>query len=1325
MATINQVKQLAAADTPILFFQCVMPSGDINYWSSHSIQLGRQQYFARVLRHNLFTLQLSADDAMDGMSQLTIVLANADTEMSQLNAAIGFRGAQLSVYFAFVDLTSGVATTEASMLFRGVSGDPEEVTEETLTLNFTNKLSLQRVAIPDVRIQRSCPWNFPSTIGQRQEAADGGEFGRFSRFYRCGYSADVGGAGNLDAAGLPFTSCDGSRVQCLQRGMFNSDSAGNKNNRYGGFEFIPTSYLVRGAAEKTAHLSAVIDNTAKANDAVPLVYGTGWLKSPVVFSRNDGNLTHMEVLLGLGEIDSVLKVVVNDVEIPTHSGGANVTATGWYSIVSDGSRTGAFNLDFADASGNPLGDPQGSMAVVSVVVPNAISPGTSSPMVQVLLRGMKVDAYDVNGAKLDPAFTNNPAWIVMDVLQRAGWTASDLNIGTFYEASLRCSELIQTTDLNGLRINVQRYACNLVLNKRQSAANVVRGVRVGASLMLRYGADGLLELIPEGTLASQQGNLPDGSNSVDQFPNGGWPAYEFSDASASFSGIVRSKKGGSSLKLTSASIAETFNRVSVEFQDEANEYQHDSLSLSNTQDNNLIGFEVASQSTALGLPNFNQATRILLRQLDKSTAGNQFVQFQTSFRALKVRPGDIITLTYVRENFQRTPFRVLKISPSINFEFVTILAQAHDDDWYSDDPSVLQNSGRQPSTQISIPRPLLGTVAHDDSSGAIEYFDFALSDSVYSQQDGSAIDSISVGFVLPSRPSGTSTFLPLVGLSPLISPVGGTLPAGLSFYYAVTAVDTMGAEGPLSFTIPATLPPVSATNSVQLTKLSFPKTAVSFNVYRGTSPQLLYQIAPGVSIKGAPLYEGFPTFTDNGSPALPFGPPDASFNHANFYYRNEYAGPFQADLPATSTTVGQSDMGAVKGAYTNMVVLITEGTGKGQERSIVGNSTTTLSVLSPWSTLPDTTSVFVIAEAAWKLAAITSNSPAVFDIAYRLGGVIQVTGRAANVLNQESSAELAPISRMHLGGSKVDAGLPSAPSFLLDTPGGGDLTVFGIGFQDLTNVESVNSGTLELFYWNELDTPSSYVLSTSLDFVSSEVIISLPANPVMPFVGQLIQIDEEIMSVSRVNAADSLIVSRAAANSQVAQHLMGAQVLYLETYTVVVPFVAGYFQNRASSNYIHTVSIPDIRVSAAQFFVTNSFGNSQASLACYSSNNTLLRTLSGGQFSLQVNGYLSTQQNAAPPLVVQAKHAVRDIRLTLGQPPTGYVLTVDLLQNELEYCQLTFDPSESNPSAIVDGLILPPFVEGALLTINLTLELIANYTQTLNPGRDLTVTIRM
>ena len=58
----------------------------------------------------------------------------------------------------------------------------------------------------------------------------------------------------------------------------------------------------------------------------------------------------------------------------------------------------------------------------------------------------------------------------------------------------------------------------------------------------------------------------------------------------------------------------------------------------------------------------NQATRVLLRQLDKSTGGNRFIEFQTSFRAMKVRPGDIIAVTYLKEGMERVPFRVTKLA---------------------------------------------------------------------------------------------------------------------------------------------------------------------------------------------------------------------------------------------------------------------------------------------------------------------------------------------------------------------------------------------------------------------------------------------------------------------------------------------------------------------------------------------------------------------------------------------------------------------------------------------------------------------------------------
>lgn len=794
MGTINQIKQLAEADTPLLFFECVLPTGDSQYWSTHSIGFNGVGYSARVLKHNLFELQLSSDDAMDGITHLSLTLANADSALSEVNSAIGFKGSRLTVHFAFADLPSGSITTESTVLFRGVAGDPDLITEDALTLSFSNKLGLQRIPLPEVRIQHTCPWNFPANVDQRAEAKDGGAFGRFSRFYRCGYSADIrGGVGNLNG-GQPFTTCDKSRAQCVQRGMFDQDASGNVTRRFGAFEFVPSAINVRTAGDKTVHVSPLLDNSAKFNDPVPLIYGTGWLKSPVVFSQNDGNLTHMEVLLGVGPIQGVLKLVVNDVEIPQAVPGKDMTSTGGYSLVTSGSRVGRFNADFIDAAGNPLGDPYGSLSVCSVIVPNRISTGKSLPNLEVLLQGVQIDAYNADGNLASTAFSNNPAWVILDILRRCGWSISDLNLPTFAVSAAYCQELIATTDLNGNPMQVPRFQSNLILVKRQSAAVVVRGIRVAASLMLRYGATGLLELLPETSLAIQQPSLPDGGNSTGSL-FGGWPAYEFSDSSAPFSGIARNDDGSSSVKLSSKSVSETSNRLSVEFQNQSNEYQQDSLSLVNADDLALIGYEVSSQSTALGIANFSQATRVLLRQLDKSTKGNLFIQFQTSFRALKIRPGDIIAITYLKEGFSRTPFRVVKLSPAMNFQMVSVLAQIHDDDWYSDNPAVLMNAGRQPGSLVQVPRPLIGEVAHNDSTGNLEFFDFGITEQIQASSDGSATDTFTVSFSQPVMPNPNLPNLPLVSLSPQYSTTGGTLTGGSNLYYAVAAVDSNGGEG--------------------------------------------------------------------------------------------------------------------------------------------------------------------------------------------------------------------------------------------------------------------------------------------------------------------------------------------------------------------------------------------------------------------------------------------------------------------------------------------------------------------------------------------------
>ena len=387
-----------------------------------------------------------------------------------------------------------------------------------------------------------------------------------------------------------------------------------------------------------------------------MVYGTGWLHAPVIFARNDGNLTHMEVLLGQGVIDSVLKVVVSDVEIPVAVTGTDMTATGWYNLVTRGEAQGVFNADFTDASRQPVGDPYGSVSVLSIVVPNSINNGRTLPIVEVLVRGMHLQRYNVDGSFRDSIFTNNPAWITLDILRRAGWSLNDIAIATFAQTAEFCDALITTSDVHGNPIKVPRFHCNLILTKRKSAAEILRGIRVSSGLMLRYGTDGLLRATARNDRCAATSSCSERNERYASTER--WLAcVRVQRWVGRRVRVLQDQNGRSTVRVISRALAELSNRISVEFQDEANEYQQDSLSVTDESDSILIGREISSVSTALGIPNFNQALRILSRQLYKFTEGNKFVEFQTSFRALTLRPGDIIAFTYLKEGFERVPFR--------------------------------------------------------------------------------------------------------------------------------------------------------------------------------------------------------------------------------------------------------------------------------------------------------------------------------------------------------------------------------------------------------------------------------------------------------------------------------------------------------------------------------------------------------------------------------------------------------------------------------------------------------------------------------------------
>jgi len=1295
MQTIFDLRAGEVTDTPLLVFDCVLSNGQTEHWSTHSVTAGGMAYAARVLQHSIFEIQTASDQGVDGIPKISIVLANADSHFSEIERSCGWKGARLRVGFLFYDLRNGAPLTDTSVIFQGVCNPPDEIREATFRVTATNRMNLQRLLLPQVRIQRRCPWEFPATADQRTEGVDGGASGKYSRYYRCGYSAGLaGGTGNLNG-GAPFTACGYTRSDCEARGMFAN---------FGGIEFIPPAISVRAAGAKDWQTSAVSVNTAQYNDFVPMVYGTAWCAPPVVFARNDGNLTRMEVLLGLGEIQGVLTVLVNDVEIPLGVSGTNMTGTGWYNIETLGTRTGACDPNFTDGSGKPAGDPYGSMAYLSVVVPNRLNNGTTLPTVKVLFQGLKLPVYAADGTFQAEQFSNNPAWVLLDILRRTGWSSPEIDLVSFATAAAYCDEQIQALDIYGNPITLPRFGCNLVLQKRQSAGNVVRGVRTAARMLLTYGPNGVLQLRVENSAGIEQPSKPACSNSTVPLTGGGWPNYEFGDGSNSFSGILRKPSGEPAVRVYSRSIADTPNRFTVEFQDALNEYQQDSYELVDADDIALCGQEVSTTSTAFGIPNFDQAGRILKVSLDKSVRGNTYIEFDTSVKSFGVRPGDIITVTYLKEGFNRQSFRILKIAPGLNNRVSTITAQLHDDAWYADSNGQATSATggrRQGNAGTGVPRPLLGTVV--DGNGDLQ---FGVVETDTTSTDGTVETTVAISFVTPAQATTTpGPGIPLVDLSPTIG-TGGSLQSGQTLYYAISGVDSAGNEGLVSFLVRAVI--ANASSSVTLTGLSFAPGTSGFNVYRGSTPAQLFQIAPNEPLAAQ--------FTDTGMAELPVAPPDPNFDHANFYWRMELQ-PESAATIYSSTTVGTDSLQMTGNRYGGMIARITRGTGAGQERAIASNTPTTLTVSPAWDAIPDASSFFVVAETGWRSGAVANSSPVAFQVPNRAGETVELMGRAANANGVECAAELSTVTRWKIGGSGTsDSAAPPQPFFGLGAGAGGTIELSGVSFTDLTNTRTISAATLTLHYWDELTGKPTIWLASALQ--ASDTLVPLSAAG-GALAGAFVQIETEVMQVTAVqNNGLQYQVTRGMHGTQAAAHAAQAPIYQLTSKTVIAPFPPDFFGSPYSGSWSYSASLPDVRVASAELFVTNQQGNSPVrSIFLTNTVDSGLRTLSGGQYSIQVDGFLAVDQSVAPALVVEASHAVRDVFAVLGKVADAPV-NLQVNVNGAAYCNLTIATGMTT-SAAADGSMLGPLISGSLVRLSV-LSVGTTY-----PGSDLTVLIRL
>lgn len=892
LTDIASAKDSQQSYQPLLLATFTFPDGTIYRASTHPLstaeggyQYGGSNYIGRIISQDIGAVQGYDTTGIDLVPRVSLTLADADKALKTgYEDVYGFGGAVLDLVFVFWDADSSTFSSDSIQRFKGIC-DPAQCDAETLTVQAVNKLNLQRRMLPPVPLQRRCPSIFPTTAAQRQAAADDED----SIFYSCGYSPSATGSnarGNYSSGTTPFTSCDYTKASCQARGMYKLDSSSRVTGTFGGVQYV----LGSGGRSREYTSGDWINiqnnpNEARFGQPIALVYGTSWVDAVVVQPWGDGNSTRFEAIVCLGEVQSILRVVVNDEELQPATditGGTSYSVRDplfRYNVINRGDRNGAPN---ADVPWSANGDPYGGMCAILCVVPRRAGESNSIPRVRVLVQGPKLRVYTTTSS-YSSAYTDNPAWVIMDLLIWAGLAYTDLDIQTFIDFAAICAATVSYTDQYGATSSHARYACSLVVRQRRSAADIIRAVRQGCgAILVPNSSTGTLQIFGEGTLASQQPSTITGSNyntaisstSLSGSTTNGYVAYDFTKF-----------LGGrnSSFKIQTPGLAQSPNRVSFGFINSERDWAADSVSVVDTDAVSRAGQPVDEQMEADGINTLDQAKRMAARRLAKNlkgnarsdTAGTEIYTWTDNFRTVRVRVGQICRLSNAQFGLSNVLVRILQLRPSTNWETVQITAQRHSDSWYLD--SYGQNA--DPGTSLS-PRNRLQRAAFpwapamtapnssDPMYDETEYF-FTLAEQHETAADGTIITKLAMSGYWPVNLfSGTP---PQVGRQGTTASTGGAiLGSGRTYYMAVCSLDSAGLASAPSTLCEVVVTNVSTANTITIPILGWPSGAAGYVCYVGDTPQLLTQHASAAT---TPTSITVTAFLQRGQPM-----PDSEFD---------------------------------------------------------------------------------------------------------------------------------------------------------------------------------------------------------------------------------------------------------------------------------------------------------------------------------------------------------------------------------------------------------------------------------------------------------------
>ena len=186
-----KLKEQAVTDTPLLVFDCALPDGRTEHWSTHAVTVAGVTYEARVMSHNVFEMQTASDQGVDGIPRISLVLAQRGLALFGDRAGDGVEGRAADGELPVLrpaqrragDGSDGAVPGHLQSAGRDPGGDvPDHGDEPDEPAAAAAAAGAHPAAVP------------VGVSGARRssatEAIDGGANGKYSRYYRCGYSAE-------------------------------------------------------------------------------------------------------------------------------------------------------------------------------------------------------------------------------------------------------------------------------------------------------------------------------------------------------------------------------------------------------------------------------------------------------------------------------------------------------------------------------------------------------------------------------------------------------------------------------------------------------------------------------------------------------------------------------------------------------------------------------------------------------------------------------------------------------------------------------------------------------------------------------------------------------------------------------------------------------------------------------------------------------------------------------------------------------------------------------------------------------------------------------